>query len=75
MDISQVHGLTMLNMMEGGLTPMMPLKSLGAIGYDIVIHPMSGLYSATKAMIKAYSQLKKTGTMQVSGKCWSSVGK
>lgn len=56
----------MLNMMEGGLTPMMSTKNLGALGYNIVIHPMAGLYAATKAMMKAYGHLKATGSMQAS---------
>ena len=61
---NRVNGLRMINMMEGGLTPLMPVDTLGRIGYDLVIHPMSGLYSATKAMIKAYSHLKSAGSMQ-----------
>jgi len=60
----RVEGLKMLNMMEGGLTPMMSTKNLGALGYNIVIHPMAGLYAATKAMMKAYGHLKATGSMQ-----------
>ena len=56
--------LKMVNMMEGGLTPMMTDQQLGQIGFQMILHPMTGLYAASKAMATAYGHLHKEGSIQ-----------
>lgn len=60
----KTKGLRVCNMMEGNPhgTPLMSVEELKAIGFHIVIHPLSGLYAATKALIDVYGTLAKQGT-------------
>ena len=50
------------NMIEGGKTPVLSRDELAEIGFKIVVYPLSGLFSATKAMINCYRQLFEHGT-------------
>lgn len=50
------------NMIEGGATPVLPRDELAALGYALILYPLSGLYSATKALTEVYAQLKADGT-------------
>lgn len=53
---------TFANMIEGGRTPYLPASELDAIGFDIVVYPLSGLFAATRAMQGAFSTLASEGT-------------
>jgi methylisocitrate lyase len=50
------------NMIENGVTPTFSADELKSMGYNMVVFPLSGLYGATYAMKKIFSQLKRTGS-------------
>ncbi len=50
------------NMIENGMTPNFSADELKRMGYSMVVFPLSGLYGATYAMKKIFSNLKKYGT-------------
>ncbi len=52
------------NMTEFGKTPMIPLNEFGAMGYSIVIYPVSTLRIAMGAVTRALMDLKATGTLE-----------
>jgi methylisocitrate lyase len=52
------------NMTEFGKTPMLTLDQFGAIGYNIVIYPVSTLRIAMGAITRALAELKQTGTLE-----------
>lgn len=49
------------NMVEDGATPGLDVASLGEIGFALVIHPVSALLAAAKALDGAYRRLLATG--------------
>lgn len=53
---------TFANMVEGGKTPLLDAPDLEAIGFDVVVYPLTGLFSATRAMNEAFETLRETGT-------------
>jgi len=53
---------TFANMIEGGQTPYLPAPELDAIGFDIVVYPLSGLFAATRALQEVYGTLAADGT-------------
>ncbi len=50
------------NMIENGVTPTFSADELKSMGYSMVVFPLSGLYGATYAMKKIFSDLKRNGT-------------
>ena len=52
------------NMVEKGKTPLLTPAELAAIGFTLVVSPLSGLLSATKALGDAYERLRAEGTMR-----------
>lgn len=52
------------NMTEFGKTPMLTLEQFGAMGYNIVIYPVSTLRIAMGAVTRALGELKATGTLE-----------
>jgi len=50
------------NMIENGVTPTFSANELKKMGYSMVVFPLSGLYGATYAMKKIFSDLKRNGT-------------
>jgi len=52
------------NMVEGGKTPFLSTKELEHLGYKIVVYPLSGLFSATKAIESCFNHLKENGTTE-----------
>lgn len=64
-------GVTLLvNMMEGGQTPLLPQKDLEKMGYKIVAWPISSLLAMTRAIEKTMRELKRNGTTK---NCWSEM--
>ncbi len=55
-------GPRLANMLEKGLTPLMTPTELGAIGFQLVVHPLTALYGAARAMADLYRVLKDKGT-------------
>jgi len=52
------------NMVEKGKTPLLTPSELTDRGFTLVVSPLSGLLSATKALADAYSRLQSFGTLR-----------
>lgn len=52
----------MVNMVEGGRTPILPANELGEMGYRLVIWPDTTMAAAAFAMREALATLKRDGT-------------
>jgi len=50
------------NMIEGGATPAAPAKRLHAMGFNIVLYPLSVLYASASASMRVLRRLKETGS-------------
>jgi 2-methylisocitrate lyase-like PEP mutase family enzyme len=50
------------NMVEDGKTPLRSLGELGAVGYRMVVFPLTGLLAAARALGDAYAALAHSGT-------------
>ncbi len=50
------------NMIEGGKTPFLTASELENLGFKMVVFPLSGLFSAAKAMEICFRHLKEKGT-------------
>src|SRR5690242_14273198 len=44
----------LVNMVEGGHTPLLPLKELEAIGYEVAVYPVTGILTAARALERSY---------------------
>lgn len=55
---------TMANMVEGGKTPLVPVRKLEGMGFSIVAFAVTCLLVATGAMKRAVEILKREGTTQ-----------
>ncbi|MDP6117027.1 MAG: oxaloacetate decarboxylase [Planctomycetota bacterium] len=55
---------TFANMIEGGRTPFMSSEELESLGFKIVVYPLSGLFSATKAQMDCLRHLREHGSTQ-----------
>jgi 2-methylisocitrate lyase-like PEP mutase family enzyme len=53
----EVPGPKMANMVEGGSTPFLPPAELEAIGYKIIIYPISLMLAGMKTMEDALSTM------------------
>lgn len=60
----RVNAPSMANMTEFGKTPYITTREFEAMGYSIVIFPMTGFRVAMKAMEDALLELKKQGTQK-----------
>jgi 2-methylisocitrate lyase-like PEP mutase family enzyme len=56
-----VPGWRMVNMLEGGITPLLPPERLAAIGYRIAAYPLTLLACAARAMERALADLAAGG--------------
>ncbi len=59
-----IKGLLLANMTEFGKSPLLSVEELKKIGYNAVIFPLTAFRVSLKAMEKAYSNLKSTGTQR-----------
>ncbi|MFN9342173.1 MAG: oxaloacetate decarboxylase [Planctomycetota bacterium] len=50
------------NMIEGGKTPVLPKEQLVALGFQIILYPLAGLFSAAKIMEEIFRKLQLAGT-------------
>jgi 2-methylisocitrate lyase-like PEP mutase family enzyme len=57
----EVTGLKMANMLEHGLTPLLPVEKLHQLGFHIVAYPLTVLGASIKAMQTALAELKDVG--------------
>jgi 2-methylisocitrate lyase-like PEP mutase family enzyme len=58
----EVPGPTMVNMVEGGNTPLLGLDRLGEMGFAVVLYANAGLRAAMKGMIDVLAHLKAEGS-------------
>ena len=56
---SQVPGPKLANMLEGGLTPILPKAELEAMGYTVAAYPLTLLSAATRAAQDALRRIKQ----------------
>jgi 2-methylisocitrate lyase-like PEP mutase family enzyme len=57
----KVAGAHMANMVEGGLTPILPLVELGAMGFSVVLYANTAMRAAIVAMHRVAAVLRKEG--------------
>jgi len=50
------------NMIEGGKTPVLPKEQLVELGFQIILYPLAGLFSAAKVMEGVFQKLHLEGT-------------
>jgi carboxyvinyl-carboxyphosphonate phosphorylmutase len=62
--VKEVKAPLMLNLIEGGRTPLISVREAEKLGFKIVIFPLTALYAATKAMLDTLKILKETGFPQ-----------
>ncbi|MGC8909330.1 MAG: isocitrate lyase/PEP mutase family protein [Fervidicoccaceae archaeon] len=62
--VREVKAPLMLNLIEGGRTPLVSVKEAEEMGFKIVIFPLTALYSAAKAMRETLTLLKEKGSAQ-----------
>lgn len=51
----------LVNMVEGGHTPLVPLRELEEIGFEVAVYPVTGILTAARALEKAYAHLAASG--------------
>lgn len=56
------HVPLLANMVDGGMTPVLPAATLAEIGYKLAIFPVTALLAATQAMQVVYATLKAQGS-------------
>jgi len=52
------------NMVETGRTPLLTPDELSELGFDLIVSPLSGLFSMVAALADAYANLRAEGTMR-----------
>jgi 2,3-dimethylmalate lyase len=52
------------NMVETGRTPLLTPAELHDLGFDLIVSPLSGLFSATKALRDTLATLRAKGTLR-----------
>ncbi len=52
------------NMIEAGKTPLLNPAELHALGYDLIVSPLSGLFAMAKSVATAYHVLADQGTLR-----------
>ncbi len=57
----KIQAPLMVNMVEGGRTPILPPEDLAAMGYRLIIWPDTAIAAATRGMQLALETLKKEG--------------
>ncbi|MGA2065940.1 MAG: oxaloacetate decarboxylase [Thermoguttaceae bacterium] len=55
------------NMIEGGKTPVLPRDQLAALGFQLILYPLAGLFAAAKAIRSVYEQVYRDGTTTDTG--------
>ena len=60
----EIDAPLMLNLVEGGRTPIVSVKEAEKMGFKMVIFPVTALYSAAKAMYDNLLILRETGSVE-----------
>jgi 2-methylisocitrate lyase-like PEP mutase family enzyme len=59
-----VPGPLVANMVEDGVTPLQGPDALRALGYQLIVWPLSGLFASARGLADAYAALRQTGTSE-----------
>ena len=57
----RLPGPLVANMVEEGVTPQLPPEELAALGFRLIVYPLSGLFASTRAMEEVYARLRADG--------------
>lgn len=57
-----VPGPLVANMIEGGRTPVLPAEKLAAMGFNLILYPLTGLFAAARAIEQMYAKLHRDAT-------------
>jgi len=52
------------NMIEAGRTPLLTPDELSALGYNLIVSPLTGLFAAARALSRVYGILADKGTLR-----------
>ena len=52
----------LLNLIEGGKTPLITLEEAKQLGFKIILYPVSALLAAAKAVLEVFRHLREKGT-------------
>ncbi|XP_031374595.1 carboxyvinyl-carboxyphosphonate phosphorylmutase, chloroplastic-like [Punica granatum] len=55
-------GYRVCNMIEGGVTPLHTPEELRAMGFHLIVHPLTALYASAHALLDVLRTLKEKGT-------------
>jgi methylisocitrate lyase len=55
-------GPLVANMIEGGRTPVLPEEKLAAMGFNLILYPLTGLFAAARAIEQMYAKLHRDAT-------------
>lgn len=58
----RVPGPKLANMLERGLSPILTVDELGALGFALVAHPLTALYAAAQVMRDVFTSLRADGS-------------
>ena len=58
----EVPGPLVANMLERGVTPLMPPGELKTLGFDLIVWPLAPLYSVAKSLTDVYTTLRRDGS-------------
>ncbi|KAG1331199.1 carboxyvinyl-carboxyphosphonate phosphorylmutase, chloroplastic [Cocos nucifera] len=58
----RTKGYRVCNMLEGGVTPLHTPQELKAIGFHLIVHPLTTLYASARSLIDILKVLKEAGT-------------
>lgn len=58
----KTNGYRVCNMLEGGVTPLHTPEELKAMGFHLIVHPLTSLYASARAILDVLKTLKEKGT-------------
>jgi 2-methylisocitrate lyase-like PEP mutase family enzyme len=59
---TSIDAMLLVNVVEGGSTPVLPAADYQSIGYNIAIYPGAGFLAVGAALKSVYTQIKETGS-------------
>lgn len=58
----RTNGYRIVNMLEGGITPLHTPEELREMGFHLIVHPLTTLYATARAVVDITKSLKEKGT-------------
>lgn len=59
--VAEIEAPLMLNLIEGGKTPLVSAEEGEKMGFKYIVFALSALYAATRGMMEALQEIKRTG--------------